>query len=86
MEKLLECRFKIPFSARYAAKEIQAKRIVLGKSVACDVRLREQAKTCDAPCAGKLMPLRLADGAKLHAANHAMKECLDRAKVAQRIG
>ena len=86
MEKLLKRGFKIPFSARYAAKEIQAKRIVLGKSVASDVRLREQAKPGDAAGAGKLMPLRLADRAKLHASNHAMEERLDRTKVAQRIG
>jgi hypothetical protein len=86
MEKLLKRGFKIPFSTRYATKEIQAKRIVFRKCVASDVRLSEQAKPGDAASAGKLMPLRLADRAKLHAANHAMEERLDRAKVAQRIG
>jgi hypothetical protein len=86
MKKLLDGRFKIPFGSRNAAKEIQAKRIVLGKGVAGDVRLREQAKAGDAAGAGKLMPLRFADRAKLQAANHAVEERFDRAKVAQRIG
>jgi len=41
VEKLLERRFKIPFGARNAAKEIQAKRIVLGKGMASNVRFRK---------------------------------------------
>ena len=85
MEKLLERRFKIPFGARNAAKEIQAKRIVLGKGMAGDVGFREQAKTGDAASSWKLMPLCFADGAQLHAANHAMEKRFDRAEVAQRI-
>ena len=85
MEKLLQRGFKIPVGAGNAAKEIQAKRIVLGKRVAGDVRLRKQAKTGDAASAGKLMPLRFADGAQLHAANHDMEERFHRAEVAQRV-
>ena len=85
MEKLLERGLKIPFVARNAAKEIQAERIVLGKGMAGGVRFRKQAEAGDATRAGKLMPLRLADGAQLHAANHAMKKRFDRAEVAQRI-
>ena len=85
MEKLLERRFKIPFGARKAAKQIQAKGIVLGKGMAGDVRFREQAKTGDAAGPGKLMPLRSADGTQFQAANHAMKKRFDGAKVAQRI-
>jgi len=54
--------------------------------VASDVRLREQAEAGDAAGAGKLMPLRFADGPQLHAANHAMEKGFDRAKVAQRFG
>ena len=79
MEKLLERRFKIPFGARHAAKEIQAKRIMLGKGMAGDVRFREQAKAGDAAGPGKLMPLRCADGTQLQAANHAMEKRFDRA-------
>jgi len=85
MEKLLERRFKIPFGARNAAKKIQAKRIVLGEGMTGDVGLRKQAKTGDAAGAGKLMPLCFADGAKLHAPNHAMEKCFDCTEVAQRI-
>jgi len=85
MKQLLERRFKIPFGTRNAAKKIQAKGIVFGKSVASDVRFGEEAEAGDAACAGKLMPLRLADGPQLHAANHAVKEGLDGAKVAQRF-
>ena len=85
MEKLLERRLKIPFVPRNTAKKIQAKGIVFRKGVAGDVRFRQQAEAGDATRAGKLMPLRLADGAQLHAANHAVEKCFDRAKVAQRI-
>ena len=85
MEKLLECRLKIPFVARNAAKKIQAERIVLGKGVTGDVGFRQQAKTGDTARAGKLMPLRFADGPQLHAANHAVEEGFHGAKVAQRI-
>ena len=84
MEKLLERRFKIPFGARKAAKQIQAKRIVLGKSMAGDVRFREQAKAGDSAGPGKLMPLRSADRTQLHAANHAMEKRFDGTQVAQR--
>jgi hypothetical protein len=73
MEKLLERGFEIPFVAWNAAKKIQAKRIVLGKGVARDVGFGEEAKTGDATCPWELMPLRCADGAELHAANHAME-------------
>ena len=85
MEKLLERRFKIPFGPRNTAKEIQAKRIVFWKGVAGDVGLGEQAEAGDAASPGELMPLRLADGPQLHAANHAMEKRFDRAEVAQRI-
>ena len=85
MEKLLERRFEIPFGARNAAKQIQAKRIVLGKGMAGDVGFREQAKTGDAASSWKLMPLCFADGAQLHAANHSVKERFHGAEVAQRI-
>ena len=82
MEKLLERRFKIPFGARKAAKEIQAKRMVLGKGMAGDVRFREQAKAGEAAGPGKLMPLGWADGTQFQAANHAMKKRFDGAQVA----
>lgn len=85
MKKLLQRRFKIPFISRNTTKKIKAKRIVFGKSVAGDVRFSEQAKTSDTTSARKLMPLRCTNGAQLHAANHAMEERFDRAKVAQRI-
>lgn len=86
MEKLLERRFKIPFGARNATKKIQAKRIVLGKGVASDVRFGEQAETRNAAGSGEYMPLRFADGPQLHSANHAVEECFDSAKVAQGFG
>ena len=85
MEKLLERRFKIPFGARNAAKEIQAKRIMFGKGMAGDVRFREQSEAGYSAGPGKLMPLRCADRTQLHAANHAMEKRFDGAKVAQRI-
>ena len=85
MEKLLERRLKIPFVARNTAKKIQAQRIVLGKGMASDVGFRKQAKASNAAGPGKLMPLRFADGAQLHTANHAMEKSFDRAEVAQRI-
>jgi hypothetical protein len=85
MKKLLERGFKIPFISRNAAKEIKAKRIVFRKSVAGDVGFGEEAKAGDAAGSGKLVPLRCSDGAQLHAANHAMEERFDGAKVAQRI-
>jgi len=85
MKELLECRFKIPFGAGNATKKIQAKRVVLGKSVAGDVRFGEQAEAGDAAGTGKLMPLGSANGTQLHAANHAMEERFDGAEVAQRI-
>lgn len=85
MEKLLERRFKIPLGARNTAKKIEAKRIVLGKGMAGDVRFREQAEAGDAAGSWKLMPLRFADGAQLHPANHAVEKCFHRAEVAQRI-
>jgi hypothetical protein len=83
MKKLLQRRFKIPFISRNAAKKIKAKRIVLGKSVAGDVRFGEEAKASDAAGARKLMPLRYADRAQLHAANHAMEERFDRTEITQ---
>jgi hypothetical protein len=85
MEKLLERGFKIPFIARNAAKQIQAKRTVLGKCVAGDVGFGEEAKTGNAAGPGELMPLRCANGPELHAANHAMEERFDRTEIAQRI-
>ena len=77
MEKLLERGLKIPFVARNAAKKIQAKGIVFGKGVARDMRFGEQAKAGDAARARELMPLRFADGAQLHATNHAVEESFD---------
>ena len=85
MKKLLERRFEIPFGARKAAKQIQAKRIVLGKGMAGDVRFREQAKAGDTAGPGKLMPLRCADRTQLQASDHAMEERFDGAQVAERI-
>lgn len=85
MEKLLERGFEIPFIARNAAKQIQAKRTVLGKCVARDVGFGEEAKTGNTAGAGKLMPLRCADGAELHAANHSMEKRFHCAEITQRI-
>lgn len=82
MEKLLQRCFKIPFRARNATKKIEAKRIVLGKGMAGDVGFRKQAQAGDAAGSWKLMPLRFADGAQLHAANHPMKERFYCAEVA----
>ena len=62
MKQLLERGFKIPFIARNAAKQIQAKRTVLGKGVAGDVGFGEEAKTGDAAGSRELMPLRCANG------------------------
>ena len=85
MKKLLQRGLKIPFGAGNTAKKIQAKRIVLRKSVAGDVGFGEEAKAGDAAGARKLMPLRFADGVQFHAANHAMEERFHGAEVAQRI-
>lgn len=86
MEKLLNRCFKIPFGPRNTAKKIQTKRIMLGKGMAGDVGFRKKAEARDAAGPGKLMPLRLADRAKLHAANHAMEERFHGAEVAQGFG
>jgi hypothetical protein len=83
MKKLPERRFKIPFGAQNAAKKIQAKRIVFGKSVASDVRFGEQTKAGDAAGSRKLMPLRLAHGSQLHATDHSVKESFHGAQIPQ---
>jgi hypothetical protein len=85
MKQLLERSFKIPFVARNAAKQIQAKRTVLWKGVAGDVGFGEEAKTGDATGPRELMPLRSANWPQLHAANHAMEESFHRAEITQRI-
>jgi hypothetical protein len=68
-KKLTENSFEIPFSAGNTAKEIQTERAVLRKRVARKMRFREKAKASNPSCAGKLMPLRFADGTELHFPN-----------------
>ena len=53
--------------------------------MAGDVGLGEQAQARDTARAGKLMPLRFANGTKLHAADHAVEQSFHCTKVAQRF-
>src|SRR5713226_5651994 len=46
---------EVPFRARPAAKNVEAKRMILGKGVAGKMRLREQAHACDAARSGELV-------------------------------
>jgi hypothetical protein len=71
VEKLPQNCLEIPLAARNAAEEIEAERAVFRKRVTRKMRLREEAKAGDASGAGKLMPLRFADGTELHLANDA---------------
>src|SRR5688572_8311456 len=56
---------KIPLWARAAAEQIEAERLVLGKGVHGEVRLREQTEPSDAARAGEHVPQRLADDAEI---------------------
>ncbi len=71
VKELPENRFEIPFSARNATEKIEAERAVLRKRMTREMRLREKAKASDTASAGKLMPLRFADGPELHLSNNA---------------
>src|SRR5260370_30169366 len=73
IEELPQNSFEIPLRARNAAEEIEAERTVLGKRVTRKVRLRKKAKSGDASGAGKLMPLRFADGPEFHLPDDVVK-------------
>jgi hypothetical protein len=66
IKELSQNSFEIPLGARHAAEKIEAERAVLGKGVTSEMRLREKAKAGDPSRTRKLMPLRFANGSKLH--------------------
>src|SRR5438034_3276213 len=55
---------EIPFRARSAAENVEAKRMILGKGVAGKVRFRKQTHARDAARSGKLMESGVAYGMK----------------------
>ena len=73
VKEMPQYSFEIPFSARNATEEIEAERAVLRKRVTREVRLREKAKAGYPTRAGKLMPLRFADGPELHLPDDAVE-------------
>jgi hypothetical protein len=66
IKELPQNSFEIPLGARDAAEKIEAERAVLGKGVTREVRFREKTKSGNPSRTGKLMPLRFANGSKLH--------------------
>src|ERR1700675_807719 len=58
---------------------------MLRKGVTCKVRFREKAEAGDPSGAGKLMPLRFADGPELHLPDDAAEQTLQDSSVLQRL-
>src|SRR5215831_19216753 len=56
----LQIRAEIPFRARSATKDVEAKRMILGKGVAGKMRFCEQTKARDAAGYRKLVPIGVA--------------------------
>jgi hypothetical protein len=67
-----------------AAENIQAKRTVFRKRVACQMRFRQQVQTCDTAGTGKLMPYRLAYGMEINCFDKLVEQSLQRIQTRQR--
>ena len=84
-EEISQNRFEIPFGATNATEKIEAERSVFRKGVAREVRFGEWAEASDSAGTGKLVPLGLPHGAKLHLPDDSAEQILQDSSIAQRL-
>ena len=84
-ESSLQFGLKTPLFPRDAAKKIQAKRLILGKGVASEMRFGEKAETRDATCNRKLMPSCRTDRPQAKIRNQRIKQRLQSMGIAEQI-
>src|SRR5262249_35323550 len=85
VEEVAESRLEIPLRARNATENVEAKRTMLRKSMASEMRLGEKTEPGDPSGPRKLMPLRRIDGPKTHFRNDSAKEVFDGGRASQRL-